>query len=555
MMTKLKIPFFLALLLISHWCSGQRSASGDSEEGHLIHKLKNPLLELRLIESEENTNVLFPGSTLTLHLEITNTGTATAKKCILNVDYDNDQLEIEFDKGSFDLEPGKAATVKMKLRAGVGLPAKPISIALGIDELNGYNLFPNRRMNFFVTDQPEQNLTVIDLAVEDQMGFSFFDKFDEITVFFRVQNCSSVEQTNVIASTDFHEGTLDENFNTELHIGSLSPGETFDVFGSVSSGVAAENIGLHIKLNSDQSSFSQSFYFEFNQEYKTSNEMFTDGCGQIHPQISLEFDTYSEYKKLEAKQVNTNKIAIIVVNESYTSFDNPYYSSEIEAVAENLETHQGYHPDNIHVFENLNNETLSSLLTLSGREYRPIRRAIRASDPSSAFSFFFFGLGAADLHHNELYFLPVNYNKTTASNKYKISTIVHKLNELKDDNDLISVVSFFNIDYAVTSDYGFFDHQLSELYQIHEEKQGLVTFFSNAPTHSNLSTETNISLFTDFYLEGIKGRADINNRDQITTDNLLYLITDEFIGIPAYSRQQKGIPQVPFYFGNNFVLF
>ena len=71
---------------------------------------------------------------------------------------------------------------------------------------------------------------------------------------------------------------------------------------------------------------------------------------------------------------------------------------------------------------------------------------------------------------------------------------------------------------------------------------------------SNWYTEKKQSLFTYFFLKGLKGEADLDKNGEITTKELRDFIVDEANGVPYWSRRISQRTQTPTFFGEDFVL-
>ena len=72
---------------------------------------------------------------------------------------------------------------------------------------------------------------------------------------------------------------------------------------------------------------------------------------------------------------------------------------------------------------------------------------------------------------------------------------------------------------------------------------------------SNWYPDKQQSLFTYFFLKGLKGEADMNKDGSVSTQELYNFTADELNGVPYLSRRLFGRTQNPTFSGKDYNLF
>ncbi len=555
-MVRISILLTCLILMNSGHIIAQRTVSGTSDKGLLYPENSAPKLEARVINLQNKTNTLFRGAFDELDLMVYNKGDVTARECMIIIGTDSQYIRPKRETEFFDVQPGDSFRIKLSFAVSQYIEPGPVRITIEIEALHGYNLYPPRTVNYFVKEKPEQELTIVDVGVQDRLGLGYFDKFEDVGLYFRVQNCSASPIDNIVAYMDLHEGTIPISINPELKIGRLEPGETYDIYANVETGITANNIGVHLNMESDQAGFSQNFVFEFMGSYKTPERMVSDGCGEFHPQVSAGYTDLTENKILTSKPPQDNKIAIIISNETNLSLDKLEYAhGDAFLFKHTLISQMGYREENVFHYTNIFYNPLINLFELNGIEYNPLRRTLRQSRRELELTIFYVGYGAADLHNGEIYLLPWEFNSYNYRERYPIMRMFENLRIWKNNYNIGNINTYLNINYALLSKVGLKNEQKFKIAEFHESNSGFTTFISSSVHQLTNQHGHSTSPFTTLLVEGLQGRADLNQDQTISAEELYRFLSDEYLGLPPITWETQRSFQVPVVFGEDVILF
>ncbi len=555
-MGRVFVLFGCLILVNSLNVFAQRTISGISDKGLLHPEESAPRLEARVTSMHNNTNTLTRGALAELDIMVYNKGNAPARECMIILTSDSRYIRPIRETGFFNVQPGDSLSIKLSFAVSQYIDPMPVRINVEIEELHGYNLYPPRIVNYIIQDKPEHELTVVDVGVQDRLGLGYFDKFEDVGLFFRVQNCSPSPIDNIVAYIDLDEGTIPISVNPELKIGRLKPGETYDIFAGVETGISANNIGVHLNLESDQTRFAQNFVFEFMGSYKTPEKMVSEGCEDFHPQVSAGFTDLFENRLLPPKPPQDDKIAIIISNGQSMSLNSlDYANNDANAFHQTLVSHMGYRKENIFRFNNLLYQPMINLFELNGTEFNQLRRAFRQSRREIELTIYYVGHGAADLFNGEIYLLPWQFNIYVPTERYSLMTMFENLRIWKDNYNIKKINTYLNINYVLQSHIGHDNEHKFKIAEFHKNNGGFSTIISNAVNHMSNHHGNSISTFTTFLLEGLNGRADINQDQRISAEELYRFLSDEFLGLPSIAWGSQRTFQVPVFLGEDAVLY
>ena len=554
----LRIIILLGCLVIVNTGNiiAQRTISDTSDKGLLFPEKSAPRLEARVINLHNKTNTLFRGAFAELDLMVYNKGDVTARECMIIIGTDSQYIRPIRETGFFNVQPGDSFRIKLSFAVSQYIEPGPVRITIEIEELHEYNLYPPRTVNYFVKEKPEHKLTVVDVGVQDRLGLGYFDKFEDVGLFFRVQNCSNSTIDNIVAYIDLHEGTIPISINPELKVGRLEPNETYDIYANVETGITANNIGVNLNLESDQAGFSQNFLFEFMGSYKTPEKMVTDGCGEFHPQVSAGFTDLTENQILSSVQPQDNKVAIIISNENSLSLNKLDYAlKDAGSFIHTLISHMGYREENVYHFTDIFYDPLINLFELNGIEYNQLRRTLRQSRREIELTVFYVGYGIADLYNGEIYLLPWGFNTYTSRERYSLMKMFENLRIWKNNYNIGNINTYLNINYVKLSQVGLKNEQKFRIAEFHENNSGFSTFISTSAHQLTDPDGYSLSPFTNLLVEGIQGRADLNQDQTISAKELYRFLSDEFLGLPAATWESQRTFQVPVFFGEDVILY
>lgn len=260
-----------------------------------------------------------------------------------------------------------------------------------------------------------------------------------------------------------------------------------------------------------------------------------------------------------ARQGDPNGIAVIIGNRNYDNAPAAEYALNDAAIMKNyVVTTLGFSEENIIYVENAKQSDMVSIFgneaNYKGRLYDYARKGL-----SSVFVYYS-GHGAPDPGSKQGYLVPVDCDPNRVSlNGYALSTMYQNLDKMAIEKQLVQLTVVLDACFSGNSEKGSLLKNISPIY-LTVEKQGMnypnSSIFTSA-TGDQVSTwyaEKKQSLFTYFFLRGMKGEADLNKDGKITTMELYQYTADEVNGVPYWSRRiNPGRIQTPTFSGKDVV--
>lgn len=549
------ILLVLLLLLFSAGSFAQWSES-RSVAGPIVPSLKRPVLEARILPAEDRQQLFFPGMRFDLEVLVINTGTDRARNCWIKLQPDSPSLVVrEQEIDVFSLDPGD--TLRKKIPMQIRQNANPglVSLTLFIEEANGFDMFPPRFLSLQVLEGPDIEVAVTDLAIRDQRGIGYFEQFEDVQLFFRVQNCANRTFSDVNAQIELHPGVFARQLNPNFAIGSLQPRESRDISATVSTGMMSENISLNVNLQYGETHFKQPMVLEFRKDYKNPEELLEDGCSQFFPALLQAEEQQNQVKVLEALPLQNNRFAVIVPIQNYFGRqDLDYAGSDAQAMIDLLTQQLGYSRENIWVMLNAFHNSLENLD--SSTDLDALKRAWRRVRVPKELVFYFIGFGSTDSFNGDIYLLPTNFTTNVPQSRININAVYEVLQRWKAEYDFQKVTAIFNIHFnEFTTTGAKKDNEFSYVF-IQQNIPGITSIIASSPMQRASFTEgEQISPLMKYMTRGLHGEADLNNDGRIYAYELYRYLADEFIGIPSYFWQSQNTFKVPLFFGQDVPLY
>ena len=163
---------------------------------------------------------------------------------------------------------------------------------------------------------------------------------------------------------------------------------------------------------------------------------------------------------------------------------------------------------------------------------------------------YYVGHGAPDIKNNKAYFVPVDSDPSTISlNGYSIDTFYENISKLPYKTLTVVIDACF----SGTSQKGLLVKNISPAgievdNPIMELPNSSIFLSSSGKEYSSWYEKKGHSLFTYFFLKGLKGEADFNNDKKLTVGELKNYINEE---VPYKARRLNNIEQTPQIYGND----
>ena len=246
-----------------------------------------------------------------------------------------------------------------------------------------------------------------------------------------------------------------------------------------------------------------------------------------------------------------NDVAVVIGNRNYEASGSPnveYAQRDARVVKEYLIKTMGFDAKNILYEENA---TLSKFRELFGTEqdYRGKLARFVKNGVSRVFVYYV-GHGAPDLESTEAYFVPVDANpQYIKANGYRLQTFYDNLSRIPAKGMTVVLDSCF----SGNSEKGTLFKNISPaLVKVKKEFNGppnAVVITSAAMDQvSSWYPEKRHSLFTYYFLKGLRGEADPNGKGMITVGGMRKYLQDN---VPYMARRITGNEQLPMVTGSD----
>lgn len=527
-----------------------------TSQGFILPDQRRPVIEALILNGQGNfTSTVYPGINRTLEVVIKNTGDKIANNCRIKVHSDSPDILIQMaDIDPFSISPQQTLNIKIPFIVASNATEGPVMLTLTVEEENGFHMFPDRIVNLFIEERPDFELIISDIAVRDQLGVGYFQHFQNVELFFRVQNCAQQAISNINARIELSPDLQARRLNPAFNLGTLQSGEYRDISAVVQSTLQSENISLDLLLDYNEKTEKHAVTLEFLTDYKTPEQLIKDGCNEFISFLSEGKDTTGNLS-LPALEHQDNRFAIVIGIENYALLDNLDGAlADAREFADFLINHMGYKPGNVLFFtDNLGNN-------LRHLDQHPVmsnmQRNWRRRIPDKEFTFYFIGYGATDNYNGDIYLLPRDYSKIFFSSRVNITEIYEVLNNWKSRYDFRKVTAFFNIFYQEKSITGNKkDNQFSHI-EMQRKLQGITTIMASSHHQSAfMDQENNISIFTKMLIKGLEGAADLDGNGRVSAFEIYRFLSDELEGIPARTNKLFDTFSVPVLFGQDIIIY
>ncbi len=521
-----------------------------SSGGNILFSPGMPVLELRILNPDQISNLVYPGMQFTINLSIKNIGQIAAEGCELYIESDSPFIFSQLSDANASIHPGDSAVQTVTFMVDREATPGHASIQLHVNEANGHNLHPFRIVNVDIQDAPANEILVTDYAIRDQSGIGYFDQFNDVQLFFRIQNCGTVSHDNIKTRIEPASDVIDIQLNPNMSLGTLHPGEYMDVSAVVSSGFDSKNIRINLSTGNDIYSIDQNFTFNFREDYKSPEQLSTDHCNQfISHGRNAQSESSDSITSLPAKSGQVNKFAIIISNKDYYSVEAlDFASHDAQAFVAMLKSQLGFPQENIVWLPGLTREVFSTIN--ENAYFDKFKRKLRRAKGPTELIFYYIGYGSNDFYSGTTYLLPMNFTHYAFESRINIDDVYVWLNEWKKKYKINHVTTLFNIAFHERSISGSKSAEEFQFVKTHNHLPGFTTMVSSSFHQSSFAgNPEGASLFTNYLIKGVAGAADLNGDKTISLFELHKFMADELKGIPAQARQLHNSHSVPFILG------
>jgi hypothetical protein len=593
MKTKLLFSIILLLVLISYSSTIAQESKARSKSGSLFQKkepveevvpVKNvtdnevldkgvigvtgaagefvyqvPFLEAEMSFTETSgNNILDANEDGTLSVVIRNLGKMTAKNCQMEFksEESNPHITSMFDKVIGDLAAGESREVDIFVHADDSIQAGQTKFTFKIIEENGFDLDPEKVLTLYTNEFQPPLLEIVDYGIEDQNRNLKIEKFEVVDVTFRIQNKGSSTSTGTVAYLELGNNVVPMEMQDSYQIGELNSGEYKDIVAKIATNSRAQEVKINVNIveASGKYPYNKTFELPFDVVQKRKDEIIiakADESGSYIPDVAnLKLDIAEDIPK--ANNVREQAIAVVIGNKNYSDVDIPsveYAINDAALVKNYFVEALGIREENIFYLENA---TQSDFFNIFGTESNHKGKLYDYTVKGLSEIFVYYsGHGAPDPESDNSYIVPVDCDPNRVSlNGYSLNTMYANLDKISNEMNVPHVTVILDACFSGNTQSGSILKNISPIYikvkenRISYSNSSIFTSASGEQVSSWYSDKKQ-SLFTYYFLKGLKGEADSNKDNLITAKELYEYTADEIHGVPQMARRLNGRTQTP----------
>jgi hypothetical protein len=508
-------------------------------------------------------NVLDAKEDSFIKLTIKNIGSMPAQECDIEIIPSTFYPSIEIQKADAikKLESGEEIKVNLSVKAGSMISTGNAMLTLKILEKDGFDLEPEKVIiiptRVFQPPKPE----VADYGIEDEDGNNKIKQGEKVTLTFRIQNNGETPSYNTRVRIFPGENVIPVDINREYILGDLNPGEYKDISAIINTYARATEVKVTtvIKEYTNKYGSNKTYNLPFNVVQKNSEELIIKKKVFIPNDENPQLDVSSNIPRSSVNKENA--VAVIIGNKDYMgNVPSVDFTLNDAALMKNyVEQALGYSSENIIYIENAYQSDLTKVF---GTENNYKGQLYDRVKPNLSDVFIYYsGHGAPDPETKKGYLVPVDCDPNkVAINGYSLQNLFLNLDKIAAEKKLQNVTVVLDACFSGNSMQGNLLENISPIYLTFKNQsmtyENSAVFTSAAGDQvSNWYPDKKQSLFTYFFLNGLKGEADLNKDNSISTQELYNYTADEINGVPYVSRRLFGRTQNPTFSGKDYNLF
>lgn len=535
-----------------------KSANNDQK-----YKTQFLIAEVKFTEPSGN-NTLDAGEEATILVNLKNIGSKKANNCFLELVKETPNSEI-FIKGNQTISailPNTEVNAVFKVTASNNINTGQVKLLFKVAEKDGFDLDPVKILNIPTRKFQPPILEIVDYGIVDENKDLKITKREEVALTIRIQNKGETIAYGVKGKLTYKENILSDSISGIYDLGDIKSGEYKDIKSNFYSNNRATSIGFDVYVNDKT---GKTF------DKKTYNIPLE--VPQLRPDEivipKIETFTKIESAKIEkldlaidiptAKNIDPHSIAIIIGNKNYKYAPKVEFAINDAAMVRNyVKKAFGYTDENIFYIEDAN---IKDFMSLFGKEsnYKGKLYDYVKTNLSSVF-IYYSGHGAPGIDTKQGYIVPIDCDPNKVEiDGYALKTLYDNIDKVAKEKNLKHVTIVMDACFSGTSEGGSLLNDVSPIYITVEkqflkyENSTLITSTSNDQV-SSWYRDKEQSLFTYFFLRGIKGEADFDKNGEITAKELYDFTADEVNGVPYWARRLNSRSQNPNFYGKDFEL-
>ena len=519
---------------------------------------QTPFLNAEVTFTDPNdNNYLDAGEEWLVHVKLFNSGKMAAEKCDVQFIQEtfNPGVTISPIAKIMRIEPGATHQFDVKVKASMDVKSGRTPLKIAVLEARGFDLEPEMRLTIPTREFQPPVLEFLDYVIQDQNRNSKIEKREIVDIIFRIQNRGASTAFGCKASVTLGENVLAIDVPSEYILGDIKPGEYKDISASVVTNTRTTQVTMTVFVSEKSLKYNkQKFYtMPFDVVQKNPEELAIETKAAIPAVIpdvnNLKLDIAENIPTATAPRPQA--VAVIIGNKDYDHAPDVDFALNDARLMKNYVTKaMGYREVNTLLKENARQ---SDLYSLFGNEtnYKGQLYNYAVKGQSELF-IYYSGHGAPDPNTSQGYLVPVDCDpNSVALNGYPLSLLMSNLQKIIDDKQLTQVTVVLEACFSGDSEKGALLKNVSPV-SIRLKDQDVtsekITVFTSSTGDqlSNWYPDMRQSLYTYFFLKGLKGEADLDKNKIITANEMHQYVADEVNGVPYWAKRlHNGRNQTP----------
>ncbi len=484
----------------------------------------------------------------TLKVSLINNGKGDAKMCQLNLtQISGPPLFYDVSKEIDYIPSNENRDVSFQIRIPENVTTGEATFKINIYEKQAYDPEPVT-LKVDVRAQRPPILSVIDYGILDQNEDGRLTKNEQADITVRIQNRGQGEAKGVVIKVfdnPIQHLFLAQWSKKEFNVGNIDAGDFKDVtFTIVTNNRVAQSVSMKLSIEESRPRFSKedSIKIEIDKIHDSLEPIVFQGKTLETKLTDLNSLNIDIEQNIPVGERNNYGIAIVIGNKNYMNSDVPevtYAHRDATIMEKYLTKMFGYRDVIVEI-----DATQGKFNALFGTDKKDGKLQDYVKKNKSDVFIYYSGHGAPDPESNDGYFVPVDCDPAMVDvNGYSLDLFYKKMNNL----DAKSVTVVIDACFSGSSDQGMLLKNISPVFiQVDESVQlaNKVTVFTSASGDqvSSWLPEKKHSLYTYYFLKGIKGSADTNGDRSVTAEEIQSYVEEE---VPLMARKLNSREQTP----------
>jgi len=481
-------------------------------------------------------------------LEITNTGYGPGTGIITSIKHDNtDYLKYQIPNKIPIIRSDDSQMINIPIKALINTNASKQTLRFEFEEQNGFPPDPVE-IQFSTKEYLKPELSIIDVGINDQNVNGMIEPGESIELVVRIGNRGMGVAKKAYARfySDSDEVYLVGKSN-KINLGDLHYDESKDIKIEFFITMAAkEEIQLFVDIQEETglaSVMKKRLPIYKSERARKIGRIVVEGIEQDYGQLTLGADLSIDIEQdIPEGDENKDAVAIVIGNKNYMNPDVPevtFAHRDAAIVEQYLTKMLGYRDVIVET-----DATQGKFYALFGTDKKDGKLQDYIKKDESDVFIYYSGHGAPDPESNDGYFVPVDCDPAMVDvNGYSLDLFYKKMNDL----DAKSVTVVIDACFSGSSDQGMLLKNISPVFIEVKETLGLddkVTVFTSSSGEqvSSWYPDKKHSLYTYFFLKGLKGSADADGDRSVTAGEIQSYVNEE---VPLMARKLNSREQTP----------